>query len=34
MVKESKGYIYILANPSFLQYVLIGYTDDVMRWLN
>ena len=31
---ESKGYIYILTNPSFPQYVKIGYADDVEKRLN
>ena len=26
---NSKGYIYILTNPSFPEYVKIGYADDV-----
>ena len=26
---ESKGYIYILTNPSFPEYVKIGYADDI-----
>lgn len=29
MAQESKGYIYILTNPSFPQFVKIGYADDV-----
>ena len=29
-MKENKtGYIYILTNPSFEEYVKIGYADDV-----
>ena len=31
---ETKGYIYILTNPSFPQYVKIGYADDVERRLD
>lgn len=31
---EKKGYIYILTNPSFPQYVKIGYADDVEKRLN
>lgn len=27
--KNSKGYIYILTNPSFPDYVKIGYADNV-----
>ncbi|MBR6681620.1 MAG: GIY-YIG nuclease family protein [Clostridia bacterium] len=30
---ENQGYIYILTNPSFPQYVKIGYADDVDRRL-
>ena len=30
---ESKGYIYILTNPSFPDYVKIGYADDVEQRL-
>ena len=30
---ESKGYIYILTNPAFPQYVKIGYADDVGKRL-
>ena len=26
---EEKGYVYILTNPSFPDYVKIGYADDV-----
>ena len=26
---ENKGYIYILTNPSFKEYVKIGYADNV-----
>ena len=29
MDKDIKGYIYILTNPSFPDYVKIGYADDV-----
>lgn len=29
MPKESKGVIYILTNPSFKEYVKIGYADDI-----
>lgn len=29
----SKGYIYILTNPSFPDYVKIGYADDVNKRL-
>ena len=31
---DKKGYIYILTNPSFPQYVKIGYADDVENRLN
>lgn len=34
---ENKGYIYILTNPSFKEYVKIGYADNVenrLRQLN
>lgn len=34
MSEDSKGYIYILTNPSFPQYVKIGYADDVERRLD
>ena len=27
-MSDTKGYIYILTNPSFPQYVKIGYADD------
>ncbi|MBQ9130470.1 MAG: GIY-YIG nuclease family protein [Clostridia bacterium] len=30
-MERSKGYIYILTNPSFNDYVKIGYADDVER---
>ncbi len=30
-MSEIKGYIYILTNPSFPQYVKIGYADDVQN---
>lgn len=33
MNNEIKGYIYILTNPSFPQYVKIGYADDVEKRL-
>ena len=29
MEKEQGGYIYILTNPSFPEWVKIGYADDV-----
>ncbi len=32
-MSEQKGYIYILTNPSFPDYVKIGYADDVERRL-
>ena len=31
---EQKGVIYILTNPSFPQYVKIGYADDINKRLN
>lgn len=31
---NTKGYIYILTNPSFKEYVKIGYADDVQARLN
>ena len=31
---EAKGYIYILTNPSFPQYVKIGYADNVEKRLD
>ena len=31
MTKEHKGYIYILTNPSFEEYVKIGYAHDVEK---
>ena len=34
MSEDAKGYIYILTNPSFPQYVKIGYADDVERRLD
>lgn len=34
MNPEIKGYIYIMTNPSFKEYVKIGYADDVERRLN
>ena len=30
---EKQGVIYILTNPSFLDYVKIGYADDVNKRL-
>ena len=33
MPKAAEGYIYILTNPSFPQYVKIGYADDVEKRL-
>jgi len=30
---QNNGYIYILTNPSFPQYVKIGYADDVEKRL-
>lgn len=30
---ENKGFIYILTNPSFPQYVKIGYADNVEKRL-
>ena len=30
---ENKGVIYILTNPSFPEYVKIGYADDVKKRL-
>ena len=32
-MSENKGVIYILTNPSFKEYVKIGYTDDIERRL-
>ena len=32
-MEESKGVIYILTNPSFKEYVKIGYADDVEKRL-
>lgn len=29
MKEDSKGVIYILTNPSFPEYVKIGYTEDM-----
>ena len=29
MSENKKGVIYILTNPSFLEYVKIGYADDI-----
>ena len=35
MEKEKVGYIYILTNPSFPDYVKIGYADNVkIDWQN
>ena len=31
---EQKGVIYILTNPSFPEYVKIGYADDINKRLN
>ena len=33
-MNNSCGYIYILTNPSFEEYVKIGYADDVQKRLN
>lgn len=33
-MEEKKGVIYILTNPSFPDYVKIGYADDIERRLN
>ena len=33
-MEETVGYIYILTNPSFPEYVKIGYADDVEKRLN
>lgn len=33
-MEETAGYIYILTNPSFPEYVKIGYADDVDKRLN
>ena len=33
-MSDTKGYIYILTNPSFPQYVKIGYADDVEKRLD
>ena len=33
-IKNLKGYIYILTNPSFPDYVKIGYADDINNRLN
>ena len=30
-IMENKGVIYILTNPSFPEYVKIGYADDVNK---
>lgn len=30
-MEENKGVIYILTNPSFPEYVKIGYADDVKK---
>ena len=32
-IMENKGVIYILTNPSFPEYVKIGYADDVNKRL-
>lgn len=32
-MEEDKGYIYILTNPSFEEYVKIGYADNVEKRL-
>lgn len=32
-MEEAKGVIYILTNPSFPEYVKIGYADDAKRRL-
>lgn len=34
IMEEKKGAIYILTNPSFPDYVKIGYVDDIERSLN
>lgn len=31
MDNEKKGYIYILTNPSFSEWVKIGYAEDVQQ---
>lgn len=31
---KNKGYIYIFTNPSFPEYVKIGYADDVKKRLD
>lgn len=33
-MEETAGYIYILTNPSFPEYVKIGYADDIQKRLN
>ena len=33
-MENQKGVIYILTNPSFPDYVKIGYVDDIERSLN
>lgn len=33
-MEEPAGYIYILTNPSFPEYVKIGYADDIQKRLN
>ena len=33
-MEETAGYIYTLTNPSFPEYVKIGYADDVEKRLN
>ena len=33
-MSEKKGVVYILTNPSFPEYVKIGYADDVREIVN
>ena len=33
-MSEKKGVVYILTNPSFPEYVKIGYADDVIERVN
>ena len=33
-MKEPNGVIYVLTNPSFPEYVKIGYADDLTKRLN